>query len=52
MGALRRTAYNIIRFLQIGRKLVRDSMILALDEIADKLELAIEYIFKPVKSMY
>lgn len=51
-GALRRTAYNIVRFLQISRKLVRDSVIGALDELEENMGLATDYIFKPVPSMY
>lgn len=52
LSVLRKTAYNIIRFMQMEHPKDREQVIDVIDEIADDFSIAIRWIFEPIPSCY
>jgi predicted transposase YbfD/YdcC len=52
LSVLRKTAYNIIRLMQIDEPKDRELVIDVIDEITDDFSVAIKWIFDPIPSFY
>lgn len=52
LSVLRKTAYNIIRLMQMDQPKDREMVIDVIDEIADDFSIAIKWIFDPIPSFY
>lgn len=52
LSVLRKTAYNIIRLMQIEHPKDRELVIDVMDEITDDFSVAIKWIFDPIPSFY
>ena len=52
LSVLRKTAYNIIRLMQIDAPKDREQVIDVIDEITDDFSVAIRWIFDPIPSFY
>lgn len=52
LSVLRKTAYNIIRLMQIENPKGRELVIDVIDEVADDFSIALKWIFEPIPSFY
>lgn len=52
LSILRKTAYNVIRLMQIENQEGREHVIDVIDEISDDILLAARWVFKPIPSFY
>ncbi len=52
LSVLRKTAYNIIRLMQIDHPKDRELVIDVIDEITDDFSIAIKWFFDPIPSFY
>lgn len=52
LSVLRKTAYNIIRFMQMEQPKDREQVIDVIDEITEDFSIAIRWIFDPIPSFY
>ena len=52
LSVLRKTAYNIIRLMQMEQPKDREHVIDVMDEIADDFSVAIRWLFNPIPSFY
>ncbi len=52
LSVLRKTAYNIIRLMQIDEPKDRELVIDVIDEITDDFSIAIKWFFDPIPSFY
>lgn len=52
LSVLRKTAYNIIRLMQIDDRKDREFVIDVIDEIIEDFSAALKWIFDPIPSFY
>ena len=52
LSVLRKTAYNIIRLMQIDAPKDRKLVIDVIDEITDNFSVALKWVFDPLPSLY